>query len=66
MKSPEFKQMIGGRKMNSEGFTYEYGAAKGGYKRASRYKQLIARCRRADKKSVKRQEMKFICKTQTL
>lgn len=64
MKSPEFKKMIGERKSNSDGFTYEYGAAKGGYKNASRHKHLINRCRRTDKKSVKREEDRFINKTQ--
>lgn len=57
-KSPEFKQMIGQRKRDSDGFTYEYGGCKGGYKSRQRHKNAINRGRRADKRAVKREEDK--------
>lgn len=58
-KSPEFKKMLGERKMNSDGFTYEYGAAKGGYKSRQRHKNAIKRGKASDKAKVKSDENKF-------
>jgi hypothetical protein len=58
MKTPEFKKMIGERKKNSDGFTYEYGCAKGGYKSRARHKNAIKRGKRKDKRSVKAKELK--------
>lgn len=56
-KSPEFKKLLGERAMNSDGFTYAYGKYNE-YQNDNRHKELIARCRRADKKAVKRNELK--------
>ncbi len=57
MKTPEFKKMMGGRRMDSDGFTYIYGAIKDGSSvrpaTASTKKQI-----RSDKRSVKAKEMK--------
>jgi hypothetical protein len=61
-KDPEFKQMIGQRLKDSDGFTYEYGQCKGGYKNGQKFKELINRCRRNDKRSVRLKSMKRILK----
>lgn len=61
MKTPEFKKMIGDRKQNSDGFTYVYGCIKDGSSTrpatASTKKSI-----RADKRKVKRAELKRIKK----
>ena len=56
-KSPEFKQMIGDRIMNSDGFTYGYGKVNE-YSTTYRHKETVKRCKRADKRSVKNKEDK--------
>ena len=56
-KTPEFKHKIGERAMNSDGFTYCYGKFDE-YSNDHRHKELIARCRRSDKRSVKGKELK--------
>jgi len=61
MKTPEFKKMIGWRKMDSDGFTYVYGCIKDG----SSVKPANAttkRCIRADKRSVRNKELKRMFK----
>ena len=56
-QSPEFKQKIGERRSNSDGYTYCYGKVDE-YSNDYRHKELIARCRRSDKRSVKAKELK--------
>lgn len=60
-KTPEFKRMMGDRKMNSDGFTYVYGATKDGssVRPAS---DSTKRSIRNDKRGVKAKEMKRIKK----
>lgn len=58
MVSPEFKKMLGGREMDSDGFTYDYGKYNN-YSCRARDKTRIKRCVRNDKRSVKQQEIKF-------
>lgn len=61
-KDPEFKKMIGYRLDNSDGFTYVYGRAKGGYNRKSRATQKNKRCVRHDKRAVKAKTIKRLFK----
>lgn len=56
--SPEFKKMIGGRAMDSDGFGYEYGRYNDYHCRV-RNKNKIRRCLRSDKRKVKHQEWMF-------
>nr|WP_295383280.1 hypothetical protein [uncultured Pseudacidovorax sp.] len=53
MKDIEQKQMLGQRESDDDGFTYRYGAHKGGYVKRPRHNNTIATCRRADKRSVR-------------
>lgn len=64
MKTPEFKKMMGHRHMDSDGFTYVYGAVKDG----STVRPATAntkRARRNDKRSVKAKELKRMLDTDT-
>lgn len=56
-KTTSWKKMIGERRNNSDGFTYVYGVAKGGYK-SSLSKNTIKKCIRNDKRRVRREEIK--------
>lgn len=55
-----FKKMIGYRKINDDGWSANYGAAKGGYRNSERFKCLVNRDRRAKKKWVKNHEAKLL------
>ncbi len=57
-KSPEFRAMMGGRENDSDGFGYNYGRFNT-YINARRQKQLIRRCKRRDKRAVRRKEQRF-------
>ena len=59
--SIEFKQMIGQRRRDSDGFTYGYGVANE-YSTTYRHNESKARCRRNDKRSVKQRETRRIQK----
>lgn len=64
MKTPEFKKMMGHRMMDSDGFTYVYGATKDG----STVRPATAATKfavRKDKRSVKAKEIKRIMAEQT-
>lgn len=63
-KSPEFKEMIGGRIMDSDGFTYTYGKTSNEYRNKKRNKNVANRSRRNDKRSVKAKELKREIKEQ--
>jgi len=58
MKTPEFKDSIKKRIYHNDGFTYRYGKCKIDGK-SMRNKTTLHICRRADKKRVKRLELKF-------
>lgn len=60
-KTIEFKKMMGGRMMDSDGFTYNYGKAKGGYE-SNPATDSVKRCIRHDKRSVKNRELRRIFK----
>lgn len=57
MKDPEFKHMMRHRFMNSDGFTYVYGAIKDGSS-VKLANATTKRCIRNDKRSVKNKVMK--------
>lgn len=60
-KDPEFKKMMGHRMMDSDGFTYVYGAVKdGSTTRPSN--ATTKRCVRNDKRSTKAKALKRILK----
>lgn len=54
--SPEHRAMIGSRMWDSDGFTYRYGKAKGGFVKRTRHSNGIARNKRADKRAVRQAE----------
>lgn len=57
-RSPEFRSMLSRRKMDSDGFTYVYGAVKDG----SSVRPATAATKRAirsDKRGVRNREMRF-------
>lgn len=58
MNTPEHKKMIKTRIKNNDGFTYHYGKCKMNGK-SERNKTKLNICKRADKKAVKRKELKF-------
>lgn len=49
----EFRKMLGRREMDSDGFTYNYGAHKGGYAKHPRQTNHNRRMRRNDKRAAK-------------
>lgn len=57
MKDPEFKEMRSVRERLDDRFTYLYGKHKGGLVKRPRHGNSIARCRRADKRSIKAKAM---------
>lgn len=62
-KSPEFKQMMGLRQLNDDGFTYRYGKHRNGYSvAAKRDIDSIGKQVRADKRSVRAAELRRIQK----
>lgn len=52
----EFKQLLGYRKNDDDGFTYRYGKHKGGYTKRSRHTNAIKRMVRNDKRAVRQKE----------
>jgi hypothetical protein len=61
MNDPEFKKMMGHREMDSDGFTYVYGAIKDGSKvNHTGNRASVKRQRRNDKRSVKQKALKRI------
>ncbi len=59
-KTIEFRKMMGGRMMDSDGFTYVYGKAKGGCGDAPPANDRVKRCIRHDKRSVKAKELRRV------
>lgn len=49
----EFRMMLGGRQQDDDGFTYVSGAHKAGRKKRTRWKNVVARCTRNDKRGAK-------------
>lgn len=62
-KTPESKKMMGDRNMNSDGFTYVYGAVRdGGATGKTAQRPSVKRSIRSDKRGVKNKEIKRINK----
>lgn len=65
-KSPEMKAMLGVRESEDDGFTYRYGAHKGGYTKKPRHTESNKQSVRHDKRSVKQKENKRIKKDENI
>lgn len=62
-KTPESKKMMGDRKINSDGFTYVYGAVRDGSATGKTPQRAsVKRSIRSDKRGVKNKELKRINK----
>ena len=51
-RSPEFRKLMGQREMDDDGFTYRYGAHKGGFVKKPRHTEANKRHVRHDKHSI--------------
>jgi len=62
MQDIEFKELMGIRRNDDDGFTYVSGPFKNGRKKRSRNRNLTRACRRHDKRAVKAKALRRIIK----